>query len=243
MTTQQPPLLEGMAAPKYRSPQPKNTPLRDDPAVRVATQPYACTTAELLAQLLAPAIRRNPAEVAAAILDHFDGDLVMVARAQVHELMQIPGINQKAATAIVAALALGGRVLTPSADKPTINSPADAAALIQYEMATFEQERFRVLLLDTRNQVLHIYDVYQGSLNSSQVHVGEVFKEAIRWCAASILIAHNHPSGVESPSPDDVAVTRALVQAGKLLEIEVVDHLVIGNGRWVSLRERGLGFS
>jgi DNA repair protein RadC len=242
-TPQQPPLLDGVAAIRIHTPLQTNTSKRDDPAVRVATQPTACTTVELLSQLIAPAIRKDAVAAAAAILNHFNGDLIMVARAQAPELMQIAGINQKAATSIVAALTLGGRVLSTSVDKPTINSPSDAAALLQYDLAACEQEHFRVVLLDTRSQVIHIYDVYQGSLNSSQVMVGEVFKEAIRRCAASILIAHNHPSNVEYPSPDDVSVTRALVQAGKLLGIEVIDHLVIGGGRWVSLRERGLGFS
>jgi DNA repair protein RadC len=96
--------------------------------------------------------------------------------------------------------------------------------------------------LDTRNRVLAIESLYRGSLNSSQVRVGEVFKAAIRQNAAAVIVAHNHPSGDPSPSPDDVAVTRAIAQAGKLLDIEVLDHLVIGGQKFVSLKERGLGF-
>ncbi len=114
---------------------------------------------------------------------------------------------------------------------------------MQYEMSALEQEHLRVILLDRRNRVLAIVEVYKGSVNSSQVRVGELFKEAIRVNASAIIVTHNHPSGDPTPSPDDVAVTRAMVQAGKLLDIDVLDHLVIGQGKWVSLKERGLGFS
>jgi DNA repair protein RadC len=198
----------------------------------------------LLSQLIAPAVRKNdPTAIAKALLDHFQGDLVMVARAKVSDLERMPGMNAKAATAIVAALALGSRVLTTTTERPKVNSPADAAALVQYEMAALEQEHLRVIVLDTRNHVLEIAEVCKGSVNSSQVHIGEIFKAAIRRCASAVIVAHNHPSQDPSPSPDDVAVTRAIVQAGKLLDIETLDHLIIGGGRWVSLKERGLGFS
>ena len=99
-----------------------------------------------------------------------------------------------------------------------------------------------MLLLDRRNRVLDIIEVYQGSVSSSQVRIGEVFQAAISRNASSIIVVHNHPSSDPTPSPDDVAVTRAMVQAGKLLDISVLDHLVIGGQRWVSLKERGLGF-
>ena len=124
-----------------------------------------------------------------------------------------------------------------------INSPGDAAALVQYEMSLLEQEHLKVMLLDTRNRVLDIVEVYQGSVNSSQVRVAEVFIPAIQRIAPAIIVAHNHPSQDPTPSPDDVAVTRAIVAAGKLLDIDVMDHLVIGGNVWVSLKERGLGFS
>jgi DNA repair protein RadC len=110
-------------------------------------------------------------------------------------------------------------------------------------MSALEQEHLRVILLDRRNRILETVEVYKGSVNSSQVRVGELFKDAIRANASAIVVAHNHPSGDPTPSPDDVAVTRAIVQAGKLLDIDVLDHLVIGQGKWVSLKERGLGFA
>jgi DNA repair protein RadC len=109
-------------------------------------------------------------------------------------------------------------------------------------MALLEKEHLRVLLLDRRNRVLEIVEVYQGSVNSSQVRIAEVFQTAVTRNACAIIVVHNHPSGDPTPSPDDVAVTRAMVQAGKLLDIDVLDHLVIGQGKWVSLKERGLGF-
>jgi len=109
--------------------------------------------------------------------------------------------------------------------------------------SALEQEHLRVILLDRRNRVMETVEVYKGSVNSSQIRVGEVFKEAIRKNASALIVIHNHPSGDPTPSPDDVAVTRAIVQAGKLLDVEVLDHLVIGHGKWVSLKERGLGFA
>jgi DNA repair protein RadC len=137
---------------------------------------------------------------------------------------------------------LGNRLRTETPDdRPTINSPADAAALVAYEMSALEQEHLRVILLDTRNGLLDIVEIYKGSVNSSQVHVREIFKSAIRRNAAALIVVHNHPSGDPTPSPDDVAVTRAIVQAGKLLDVDVLDHMVIGQGQWVSLKERGLG--
>ena len=159
------------------------------------------------------------------------------------ELVSQHGMGVAKAASIKAGIDLGRRlVLEAPRDRTTINSPSDAAALVQYDMSALEQEHLRVLLLDMRNRVLDIVEVYKGSVNSSQVRVGEVFKAAVRRNSPSIIAVHNHPSGDPTPSPDDVAVTRALVQAGKLLDVAVLDHLVIGQGRYVSLKERGLGF-
>ncbi len=127
--------------------------------------------------------------------------------------------------------------------RESIQSPQDVAGMLMVEMGALEQEQLHVVVLDTKNHVLEVVMVYRGTINSSAVRVAEVFKAAIRRNAAAIILAHNHPSGDPSPSSDDVAVTREIVQAGKLLGIELLDHLVIGSGgRWVSLRERGLGF-
>lgn len=131
----------------------------------------------------------------------------------------------------------------PVDERPCINSPSDAAEILKTFMGNHEQEELWLLLLDRRNRVLKIVKLYQGSVSSSQVRVGEVFRQPIIEQASAIIVAHNHPSGDPTPSPDDVAVTRAMVQAGKLLDIEVLDHVVICADRHVSLKERGLGFS
>jgi DNA repair protein RadC len=165
-------------------------------------------------------------------------------RTPLAELKKQHGLGDAKAAQIKAAIELGRRLtLEAPEERPTINSPADAAALVSYEMSALEQEHLRVILLDRRNRVLETVEVYKGSVNSSQVRIGEVFKEAVRKNASAVVVIHNHPSGDPTPSPDDVAVTRAIVQAGKLLDVEVLDHLIIGQGKWVSLKERGLGFA
>lgn len=125
----------------------------------------------------------------------------------------------------------------------TVQSPDDAAAILLPKLATYkDREVFVIMVLNTRNEVLSVIERYHGSLNSSMIRTGECFKEAIAKDGACVILAHNHPSGDPSPSPEDVAVTRAFVQAGELLDIPVLDHIVIGNGRYVSLKARGLGF-
>jgi DNA repair protein RadC len=127
---------------------------------------------------------------------------------------------------------------------PIIHSPTDAFEIFNPFMSSLDHEELWVMNLDIRNRVRSLVKVYQGSLNQSQVRVCELFKAAIAESYANIIIAHNHPSGDPAPSPDDIALTRAIVQAGKLLDIEVLDHIVIGCGQhsMVSLKERGLGF-
>jgi DNA repair protein RadC len=109
-------------------------------------------------------------------------------------------------------------------------------------MRDLQQEELRVILLDTRNRVLGIETIYRGSLNTSVVRVGEIFRPAIEAPAAAIILVHNHPSGEVAPSPEDLTVTRQCAQAGKLLDVELLDHLIVGGGRYASLKERGLGF-
>ena len=172
------------------------------------------------------------------------GGISGLNQAAFDELCAQPYIGPAKAAQIKAAIELGRRLMLESPEeRPAIHSPADAANLVQYEMSALEQEELRVILLDTRNRVLAVETIYRGSLNSSQVRVGEVFRTAIRRNSANLIVVHNHPSGDPTPSPDDVAVTRAIIQAGKLLDVEVLDHVVIGRGRFISLKERGLGFS
>jgi len=206
--------------------------------------PQALSSAELLAILLRVGVTgENAVQVGQRLLQTFGG-LAGLHRATFDEVRAQHGIGEAKAAQIKAAIELGRRLTLEAPDeRPAINSPAEAAAMVQYEMSGLEQEHLRVILLDTRNRVLDIVEIYRGSVNSSQVHIGEVFKPAIRRNAPAIIVIHNHPSGDPTPSPDDVAVTRAILQAGKLLDIDVLDHMVIGQGRWVSLKERGLGFS
>jgi DNA repair protein RadC len=203
----------------------------------------ALSNAELIAILLrVGAPGENAVQVGQRLLQTFDG-IAGLHTASFEEVCAQYGIGEAKACQIKAAIELGNRLrLEKPEERPTINSPADAAALVQYEMSGLEQEELRIILLNTRNHVLGISTVYRGSLNSSQVRVGELFKNALRRNAAAIIVVHNHPSGDPTPSPDDVALTRAVVEAGHLLDVEVLDHLVIGRGRWVSLKERKLGF-
>jgi len=209
-----------------------------------ALGPQALSNAELLGILLRVGVQgQNAVEMGQQLLSDFHG-LAGLHRAPFEELINQHGIGEAKAAQIKAAIELGRRLTVESPEeRPTINSPADVAALVQYEMSALEQENLRVLLLDTRNHVLDIVEVYQGSVNMSQIRVGEVFKAAIRRNATAIIVVHNHPSGDPTPSPDDQTVTRALVQAGKLLDLEVLDHIIIGQGRSVSMKERGLGFA
>ncbi len=206
--------------------------------------PGALTSAELLGILLRVGIPgENAVEMGGRLLASLGG-ISGLHRTPFQELLHQRGIGAAKAAQIKAALELGRRLsLEPPEAPPAIGSPADAAALVQVEMSAFEQEHLRVLYLNTRNRVLAWEDVYRGTLNQSQVRVGELFKGAIRRNAAAIIIAHNHPSGDPTPSPDDLVITRALVEAGKLLDVEVLDHLVIGRGRFISMKERKLGFA
>ncbi len=216
----------------------------DRPRERLAKLgPQALSNAELLAILLRVGVQgENAVQVGQRLLQTFGG-ISGLHRASLDELCAQHGLGVAKAAHIKAAVELGRRLpLETPEERPAIHSPADAAALVQYEMSALEQEELRVMLLNTRNHVLDIQQVYRGSLNSSQVRIGELFKAAIRRNVAAVLIVHNHPSGDPTPSPDDVALTRAVVEAGRLLDIEVLDHLVIGRGRWVSLKERKLGF-
>jgi DNA repair protein RadC len=133
-------------------------------------------------------------------------------------------------------------VLGDPDSKIYIHSPEDAANVIVTMLSALEREELWVCSLNTRNRLIRMDQMYRGSLNQSQVRVGEIFRPALIYNAASIIIAHNHPSGDPTPSTDDVAITKSVVQAGKLLDIQVLDHLVVGDGRFVSLKQRGLGF-
>lgn len=198
---------------------------------------------ELIAILLRTGIEGQSAIGMAGHLLHEFGGLGGLARCSFEELTNVKGLGPAKIAQLQAALELGRRLIVDAPDeRPQIRCPADAANLLMSEMLFFEQEHLYTMLLDTKNRVLAKKVVYKGSLNTSLIRVGELFREAIRANAAAIIVAHNHPSGDPTPSPEDVAVTRQIVEAGKLLDVEVLDHLVIGGQRFISLKERGLGF-
>jgi DNA repair protein RadC len=217
----------------------------DRPRERLADLgPQALSNAELIAILLRVGVQgENAVQVAQRVLQDLGG-LHGLHKASFAEVCAQHGLGAAKAAQIKAAIELGRRLGAQEPDeRPVIHSPGDAAELVRYEMGALEQEHLRVILLDTRNRVISIEKIYVGSLNASTVRVGELFRPAIQRSAASLIVIHNHPSGDPAPSPEDVALTRAIVQSGKLLDIDVLDHLVIGHNRWVSLKERGLGFS
>ncbi|WP_376791403.1 DNA repair protein RadC [Thermoflexus sp.] len=221
----------------------KDLPETERPRERLLRHgPNVLSTAELLAILLRTGRRgENALQLAHRVLQACGG-IAGLARTSVHELAQIPGVGLAKAAQIQAALELGRRIAaaTPE-ERPQVRSAHDAYLLLT-DMADLEQETLRVLLLDTRGRVIAIPTVYIGNVNTAWVRPAEIFREAIRRNAVSLIVAHNHPSGDPSPSPEDVALTRDLIAAGQLLGIGVLDHLIIGRGRFISLREQGIAF-
>ena len=204
--------------------------------------PSALSDAELLAIILRVGVGgENVIRMAERLLTHF-GSVAGLAQASLDELAQQRGMGQAKATQIKAALELGKRLAATPNGRAQVRGPGDVANLLMVEMGLLEQEHLRVVLLDTKNFVMRVASVYVGSLNSATVRIGELFREPIRANCASIIIVHNHPSGAPTPSPEDVRTTEMIVEAGKLLDIEVLDHLVIGRNCFVSLKERKLGF-
>lgn len=222
----------------------KDLPIQERPRERLArVGEGALSTAELLAIILRTGVGGESAlAMAGRLLSTYDG-LPGLARASFVQLRAERGLGNAKTAQLKAALELGRRMLlaTPE-DRLVVRSPSDVAQLLMAEMAHLDQENFRVLYLDTRNRLLGSETVYVGTLNASHIRVAEIFRDAVKRNCAAVIVAHNHPSGDPSPSPEDVEVTRQLIAAGKLLSIELLDHLVIGQQRFVSLRERGLGF-
>lgn len=223
----------------------KELPASEQPRERLRDYgPSALSDAELLAILLRVGVSGiNVIQLAQKLLVE-QGGWVGLQRLSFEEMCKIHGLGEAKSAQVKAALEIGRRLLLVQSEaRPQITSPADVAALLLLEMSHLEQEHLRVVLLNTKNHVLKIETVYVGTINSSAVRIGEVFKAALKLNAAALIVVHNHPSGDPTPSPEDVAVTRQLAEAGKLLDVDVLDHLVIGQGRWVSMRERKLGFS
>lgn len=203
--------------------------------------PEMLSNKEVLAILLRTGLKgENVLDFAERLLTEAGG-LAGLARMSVHELTQLHGLGEAKAAELKAALELGRRSV--SADpmtRPVINSPQDIAHLVMEEMRYLDREHFRIVSLSTKNHVLGISSISVGSLNSSLVHPRECFKEAIRRNSNAIILLHNHPSGDPTPSREDLEVTRRLADGGQILGIEVLDHVIIGDNRYISLKERGI---
>jgi DNA repair protein RadC len=192
-----------------------------------------------LQALLAAIIQGSGASAAAErVLTEYGAKLDLL---QEGDLYGIPGIGEAKRRALVGAIDLHKKLARMGCEeRPVISSPSAAAALLQAEMQSYEQEHLKVILLDARNRLIRVVDLYTGSLTSCQIRIGELFRDAIKRNAAGVILVHNHHSGDPSPSPEDLAVTRNAVEAGKLLDIPVLDHIVIGRGSFLSLREQGV---
>lgn len=195
---------------------------------------------ELLAILLGSGTRSESVMVLSnRVLSQFDG-LKLLNEATIEELTAIKGIGKAKGVLILAALELGKRLNQYRPDERiAIRSPEDGANYVMEEMRQLKQEHFVALFLDTKNQVIHRQTIFIGSLNASIVHPREIFREAVRRSAASVICFHNHPSGDPAPSNEDIQVTKRLCEAGKMMGIEVLDHIIIGDRCFVSLKEKG----
>ena len=214
-------------------------PMEERPSYKIEKHPQAMSQRELLALIIGG---EDQMKIAEQCMQSCRGNLRKLGQDSLLE--EIDGIGKATSNRILAAVRLAQLMASqqPEMDRITIHSPEDAADLVQYEMSTLDQEELRVILLNTRNHVLGVKTIYRGSLNSSQVRVGEIFRPAIKHNAAAIIVAHNHPSGDPSASPDDCSLTASLIKAGKLLDVDVLDHLIIGANAFVSLNRCGLGF-
>ncbi len=202
--------------------------------------PQSLSNHELLAIILRTGTKEESVlQLANKLLTSFEG-LRLFKDASVEELTNIKGIGSVKAVQLLAAVELGRRIhRLQYEDRYVIRSPEDAANYVMEDMRFLSQEHFVCLYLNTKNQVLHQQTVFIGSLNASIVHPREVFKEAFRRSAASFICLHNHPSGDPSPSREDIEVTKRLNECGKLIGIELLDHLIIGDQKFISLKEKG----
>ncbi|MCL4516524.1 MAG: DNA repair protein RadC [Firmicutes bacterium] len=186
----------------------------------------------------------TPTETAVGLADRLlisFGGLRGLLQAGAAELMEIRGIGLAKAAQICAALEVGRRIAVLSPEvRQAVNTPADVSKMLMPQMRYMDKEHFQVLFLNTKNQLLGKKVVSIGSLNASIVHPRELFRESIRYGSAAVILAHNHPSGDPTPSQEDLAMTRRVAEGGRLLGIEVLDHVIIGDNRFVSLKERGL---
>ena len=222
----------------------RDLPLGERPRERLRELgPRNLSNPELIAILLRTGVGgESVLSLSTRLLSRFGG-LGGMARVAYGELCSIKGISEAKACQLLAALELGRRLvsLNPE-DRNIIRSPQDVANLLSAEMGFLDQEHLRVLVMSTKNEVKGIHEVYIGNVNASIIRVAELFRPAIRENCPSMIVVHNHPSGDPSPSVDDILVTRKIVSGGKMLDIELLDHIIIGGQGYVSMKEKGLGF-
>lgn len=227
-----------------RAPRLRDMPAAERPRERLALRgPGGLSAAELIAVVLGTgAGGRSAIDVAQeALARHIS--VAELARASDAELAGIPGVGAAKAARLAAAFELGRRSVTDwPAGRWTIRSPRDVADRLQVEMGRLEREELRVLSLNAKNAVLRLSTCYAGNVSASLVRVGELFRDAVRLDASGVILVHNHPSGDPTPSPDDLHLTAEAVAAGRLLDIDVLDHVVVGHDAWLSLRDRGISF-
>lgn len=194
---------------------------------------------ELLAVIMGRGVKDEPVMAIAERLINEFGNLKTIANASVEELSHIKGIGLAKATQIKAALELGRRIDRQFETKgqPVIKTPEDVEKLLKGKLRDKKKEYFTLIMLDSRNHLIRDINISVGSLNASIVHPREVFKEAISASAAAVIFVHNHPSGDPSPSADDIKLTKRLIEVGKLVDIDVLDHIIIGEEKCLSLKE------
>ena len=222
----------------------RDLPAAERPRERLALRgPGGLSAAELIALVLGTGGGgRSAIELGEALVRRHDS-LRALAQASDVELAGTPGLGQAKAARLAAAFELGRRSVADwPAARWTIRSPGDVARPLVADMGRLEREELRVLSLNTKNVVQRATTVYVGNVSASLVRVGELFRDAVRLDAAGIVLVHNHPSGDPTPSPDDLHLTAEAVAAGRLLDVDVLDHVVIGHDAWVSLRDRGVAF-
>lgn len=220
----------------------KDMPLEERPREKMRVQGAGrLSNAELLAVIIRTGYREKTAIHLAEKVIARAGGLRFLPDYSIEELQEIKGIGLAKAVQIKAALELGRRMaatLRPATQ--SLNSPQDVAGFLMEEMRYHHKEYFKIILLNTKNQIISLEDISVGSLNSSIVHPREIFNVSVKKSAAAIILAHNHPSGDPRPSNEDLEVTKRVVEAGKILGINVLDHLIIGEGKYFSLKEKGL---
>lgn len=238
------PLVEAPSPVRRPTRRVREIPLEERPRERLAARGVAgLTNAELIALVWGSGARGLGAvDLAEEALARHDG-LAGLARASELELVDLPGVGAAKAAQLTAAFELGRRRLVDwPAGRWAVRSPRDVAERLVPAMGHLEREELRVVLLNAKNMVLKVATVYQGNVSASLVRVGELFRDAVRIHAAGAILVHNHPSGDPTPSPDDLHLTAEALAAGRLLDIELLDHVVIGHDAWVSLRDRGVAF-